>query len=855
MGESGSGEPTARLYRLVGREPTGFGLGGRRLSPLVGRTHELDLLLERVRQIEGGHGHVVGVVGEPGIGKSRLSLELRGRLQDLGVPCLEGRCLSRGAAVPYLPMTDLLRHAWAIDEADRPEHQAAAVRSRLATLGLDPDHEAPYLLRVLGLEAGTEPLAALSPEGLKLGTFDALRRVLLAAARGTRLALLLEDLHWTDRSSEEFLLSLVDALPGAPILLVVTARPGYRPPWMDRSWASQLALPRLSTPDSVRLVQSVLRDRVADESTTRRLAAHGEGNPFFLEELAWAVAQGGGAELDAAPIPATIEATLTARLDRLDEGPRRLLETAAVLGRAFPRAVLEPLWTGGRLADHLRTLVALEFLHEQAPGTYAFKHALTQEVAYGRPAAAERARLHGAAGHAYETLYTGRLHEIIDRLAYHFSRTLEHAKAVRYLAEAADRAGEGYALSEAATLLAEAMRHAEQLPDPERRDRARVELATRHVWPLTFLGRLRELSALLGREEERVARLKDPGLAGPYYWALAMTYDHLCDRARARPTALRALEYARVAGDTKTMALAHYTLADEAFFAGRFAEGLRDAGEAIRLLEDTTEWFFLGGFFLGYSNWILGVNAVAMGDFALAAQASAVASRVATRMGDLRVQCYAAWLDGWALALAGDAELGLARCQDAVQRAPDPVAGAAALHFLGAALIEAGRMDEAIAPLQEAAGRHSAAEFSALHGWDLALLSEAVGASGEPERAGRMATDALQCCDRSQFPLGIGLAYRALGRALLAQGDGAEAAAALGRAGETFAAIDARYELARTLLELARVAHLRGDPGAASAHLGEAHRLFTTLEVPYWAERTAALARELGVQLPGLPAE
>ena len=478
---------------------------------------------------------------------------------------------------------------------------------------------------------------------------------------------------------------------------------------------------------------------------------------------------------------------------------------------------------------------------------------MTQEVSYGRLAPAERARLHGVAGRAYEDLYAGRLHEVVDRLAYHFARTHDHTKAVQYLTDAADRAGEGWALTEAATLLEEAMRHAEQLPDPERRDRARIELATRQVWPLTFLGRLRELSALLLREQERVARLDDPGLAGPYYWALAMTYDHLGDRTRAQPTALRALEYARIADDASTMGRAYYTLADDAFFAGRPTEGLRDAAEAIRLLKDTTGRFFLGGFFLGYSNWILGVNAVAIGDFALAARASAETHRVASLMGDLRGQCYAAWLGGWALALAGDTEIGLARCQDAVQRAPDPVARAAALHFLGTVLVEVGRADEAMAPLQEAAGLHSGAEFSALHGWDLALLSDALRARGEHERARRMAADALQRCERSQFPFGLGLAQRALGKALLAEGDLAEAEAALARACETFVAVEARYELARTHLELARIAHARGRPGDIQEHLGEAHRLFTALGVPHWVERTAALAEELSIRIPDLP--
>ena len=694
MGEPLVPSSGAPLYRLVGREATGFGLGGRQLSAFVGRQHELDLLLERVRQIHTGRGHVVGITGEAGIGKSRLVFELRERLRNLGVHCLEGRCVSHGTAVPYLPLVDLLRRAWQFDETDPPDDQAAVVRGQVAALGLDVDRVTPYLLRLFGLTEGTQPLAALSPEGLKRDTFEALREVILAAAQRARLVLLIEDLHWIDRSSEDFLLSLVDALPGVPILLVATARAGYRPPWMDRSYASQLALTPLSEQDGLWLIHSILSDSDVGQSVLRGLAARGEGNPFFLEELAWTVVRGADTAHEAAWVPDTVEAALTARMDRLDEAPRQLLALAAVLGRQVPMAVLAPLWPGDRLADHLRSLMQAEFLYEQAPGAYIFKHVLTQEVAYARLSPADRERLNRAAGHAYEMLYTGRLDEICDRLAHHFGRTNDHARAVEYLIHAADRSAAAYALVEALAWLNRALTHAEQLTGAEREGRVASVLA-RHAYPMLFVGQLAEGRDLLLKHWPRVEHLDDPTLSGPYCFGLAQILDHLGQVEDAAIWAERAIREATRCRDVVTQGKAHFELSMNVFWRGRLSESVDHGQRAVTLLRPTTDRFFLG-----LASWFTGFGLIWLARFPEALETARETRDVGNRARDPRTQCYGDMIAGWAHTCLGEVEHGVALLRRGLDLAQDPLAMLAVAGPLGFAYLEAGQPAAAIDALE-----------------------------------------------------------------------------------------------------------------------------------------------------------
>ena len=235
------------------------------------------MLHERLMHATRGQGQVLGIAGEPGIGKSRLLYEFRQSLGEQPVTYTEGHCLAYGSATPYLPVQDLLRQLWGTAATDSPEAITTKVHAHLHTLGLAPADAAPYLLSILGLSADTDHLAGLSPQAIKARTFAALQQVCLSSSRKQGLVLAVENLHWIDPTSEEWLTAMVESLVGAAILLLVTYRPGYRPAWLAHSSATQLALSRLSADDSLVLVQSVpqsahLPDRLQQAIVGKRRA-------------------------------------------------------------------------------------------------------------------------------------------------------------------------------------------------------------------------------------------------------------------------------------------------------------------------------------------------------------------------------------------------------------------------------------------------------------------------------------------------------------------------------------------------------------------------------------------------------
>jgi class 3 adenylate cyclase len=379
----------------------------RTLSPFVGREREVATLEAVFAQAEGGHGHVVGIVAEAGGGKSRLLYEFRQRLQDKRVTYLEGCCLSYGSTIPYHPLIDVLRHNCDISETDSSEAIIEKVRLALQEVRMDAEESAPYLLQLLGVKEGTEPIAVLTPEAIRTRTFETLKQMSLNGSQRRPLIFEIEDLHWVDKTSEAYLASLVESLPGTAMLLLTTYRPGYRPPWIDKSYATQLSLRSLTLPDSTTVVHSTSQHTALPEPLQQRIIEKAEGNPFFLEELTRAVIEHGEFQADIA-VPDTIQGVLSARIDRLPEEHKRLLQTASVLGREFSPTLLQAIWDGSAPLDPLLAeLRRLEFLYEQtgAEGaSYVFKHALTQEVTYESLLNTRRQVLHAAAGHAMERL-------------------------------------------------------------------------------------------------------------------------------------------------------------------------------------------------------------------------------------------------------------------------------------------------------------------------------------------------------------------------------------------------------------------------------------------------------------------
>ena len=419
---------------------------GDELTPFTGRVRELAELEQALEVAAAGEGQVAGFAGDPGLGKSRLALEFR-RLAEHRATFLEGRCLSYGPSIPYLPLFELVRDACGIAADDAPELAGNKIELRIKALELDVSL-AHYLRHAFGLSPADPGLAALDPQVIRARTFEALRGLLVAEARQRPLAVLIEDLHWIDQTSEDFLAELADELPSVPILLLVTYRPGYSPPWTGRSFTSQLALRPLSAAASEKIVTSLL-DR-GDPAEAAAIALRGEGNPLFLEELARATRDRAGAA--GAAVPETVQQVLAARIDRLAADQKAALQVASVLGREFSLDLARQIWDrNAALEERLQELKGLEFLRERhgaAERTFVFRHALTREVAYDGMLQARRRVLHGRAGDVLEHSQANRF-EHCELLAYHYSLSAEPQRAIPYLAAAGDRAKDRYANEEA----------------------------------------------------------------------------------------------------------------------------------------------------------------------------------------------------------------------------------------------------------------------------------------------------------------------------------------------------------------------------------------------------------------------
>ncbi len=843
----GRAEPVV-AHRVLGLGPRRSaleGLGSRPVGRFVGRERQLTALQELVAEAASGRGQVVGVVAEPGMGKSRIIAELRRSLAAERLTVLEGRCLSYGSAVPYIPLTDIVRANCGITDGDSPAEVEEKITFGLAELGIDPGPRAPLLLRMMGLH---DERAAddLTPEAVKQRTFETLLAMCLNGSRRRPVLLVVEDLHWIDRVSEEFLARLVENIQGAPLALVCTYRPGYQAPWMQASYATQLALPRLTLAESLVVLRAVLGERGADSDALEPIIDKADGNPFFLEELGRAVLEDAPTGPQH-PVPGSVHDVLRARVDRLAEEPRRVLQTASVLGREFPLRLLEAVWSGpGGLETHLAELRRLEFIYEQGgegEPVYAFNHALTQDVAYRSLLSSRRARLHEAAGAAYEALYADRLGEVYDRLAHHYSQTARAEKAVEYLGLFAESAVKGYAHAEAAQALREALRHVDGLP-PDLRDRQACELTLRLVYSLYFLGAFDESLDALRAVEARAAGLEDADIAGRLYMWLGHTHAHAGDSDGVSSAVTRAISESSRSGDIATFGKAHYILARHSFWRSRFAEGAEHGRTAAASLERTDEWWWLGHAYA----WI-GQNLVNTGDFEEALANVARMKEIGRLRDDPRLQSYAGWEIAWYEATRGNWERAIAEGTSSLERSPDPLNSAYSMGFLGFSYREKGDQAQAVSLLQSAIQLLIEFRYSRLVAWLTGWLSDAQLWSGQQATAAETARRALKLSEEVGYPWAVAVAQRALGRVSLATEDLAAARGRLDEARAAFRHMGCRFDLAVTHMDLARLAHACSEGSATRTALDAARVLLSELDAPIYRARVDELGAELGVGL------
>jgi class 3 adenylate cyclase/tetratricopeptide (TPR) repeat protein len=835
------------VYKVTGLKPRRSPLAGRderTLSPMLGRERELATLQELVDQTGRRLGQVVGVVGEPGLGKSRLLHEFRQALAGQQITYLEGRCVSYGGNVPYLPVLDIIRANCAIAEHDTPQEVGQKVRAALAEVGMDAESSVPYLLRILGIKEGTEELAGHTPESVKARTTDTLLRMSIQGSQRRPIIFVVEDLHWVDRPTEEYLGSLIESLSRAAILLLITYRPGYRPPWLDKSYATQLALRPLSVQQSLELVRSTGLHDSHDLPAIEHILEKAEGNPFFLEELTQVVRDQDGRS-SAIAVPETIQGVLGARIDRLEDESKHVLQTASVLGRTFPLRLLEAIWKGpGEVGIHLGTLKRLEFLYESSgPGdnVYAFKHALTQEVAYESLLTANRRVLHWEAGKALEELYATSQEAVYDRLAHHYSRAGEPRKALEYLTRLAAKAAGGHAHEEALAILREAEGHAKSLPADEG-DRATVQLGLRQANSLHFLGRRQALVDLLLGHQECLDRLDDHELAGPYHFTLGFAYSFLGNREGASSHIKRAFAAATASNDRAILGKVNVLVAMERGWSGQLKEGLALGKKAVALLEPTAERSWLG-----FAYYVIALCSDATGDFYGGLEATSRLAKMAADIGDRRLESNAAGVTGLILADMGEIDRAIEECQRAIDLSPDDFERAVTLGYLGYAHLEGGDVSQALTILERALERAKHYRSPQIQTQFATFLAEAYLATDQVEKARDAIVPALRAARTGNNRLGVGLALRMMG--LIAKASGAldEAGTVLAEALETFRSTGEAYHVARVHLDLAMLRAARKQDTAARGHFREAHSAFKTLRVPKYVERTLEIARRCGI--------
>jgi class 3 adenylate cyclase/tetratricopeptide (TPR) repeat protein len=593
----GLAEPVA-VFELLGASRLHRRLqaaAARGLTPFVGRQQELDAIHQALTRAKAGHGQVVALVGEAGVGKSRLVYECvhSHRTQDWRV--LESASVSYGKATPYFPVMDLLKRYCHVDDGDDARTIRAKVTGQVLTLDETLQDTLPALLALLDAVPDDSPFLTLDPPQRRQRTLDGLKRVLLRESQVQPLLLVFEDLHWIDTETQALLDRLVESLPTTCLLLLVNYRPEYQHGWGSKTYYMQLRLDPLPPTSAEAFLAPLLGDDSSLAPLTPLLIARTEGNPFFLEESVRTLIETGvlvgtpGAyrlvhPLQGMPVPATVQAVLAARIDRLPPEDKRLLQTAAVIGTDVPFALLRAIADMPEATLHrgLAHLQAAEFLYETRlfpEPEYTFKHALTHEVAYGSLLLERRRVLHARIVEALEALAPDRAAEQVERLAHHALRGEVWGKAVTYCQQAGARTYDRAAFREAVAYFDQALKH---LPEHGDTRVLAIDLRLAVDGPLTALGEYGRRLALLGEAEALARAFDDRARLGRVLAQMAQVRRITGDADGAIAAGRQAFELAAELGDSALQMHASHNL-------GQVYEATGDFGRAAELLRQNVQ--------------------------------------------------------------------------------------------------------------------------------------------------------------------------------------------------------------------------------------------------------------------------
>jgi class 3 adenylate cyclase/tetratricopeptide (TPR) repeat protein len=857
-------------YEVLGAGPVRSRLhaaAARGLTRFVGREAELEGLRQALERAGSGRGQVVGLVGEPGVGKSRLVWEFTRSHRTHGWLILESGAASYGKATPYLPVLDLLKAYFDLEARDEGRKIREKVTGKLLTLDAALQPTLPAFLALLEAPVEDAGWQALDPLQRRHRTLEALRRLLLRESQVQPLLLVFEDLHWIDSETQALLDSLVESLPTARLLLLVNYRPEYQHGWGQKTYYTQLRLDPLPPASAGELLQALLGADGGLASLKQLLIQRTEGNPFFLEESVRTlietqvlVGERGAYRLAKAlptiQVPATVQAVLAARIDRLPPEEKRLLQCAAVIGEGVPFPLLQAIAEEPEETLRLRLahLQAAEFLYEASlfPDlVYTFKHGLTYQVAYQSLLQERRRALHAKILGAIEGLYADRLAEQVDRFAHHAFRGEVWEKAVAYLYQAGGKAFARSAHQEAVACFEQALAALSHLPESSETLEQAIDLHFDLATSRLPLGQLeRGLQHL--RDAEGLARTL--GNQRRLGWVSAYMCDYLWvtgDSRESRTFGLSAQAIAETVEDFPLQIAADFYLGVACFTLGDYRQAEDLCRKVVQSLAGDLSYkrFRLTEFPASGPRYYLALTLAERGEF----DEGITHGQEAIRLAEAADHQFSLVLASWGLAylygLRGELspavrllERGLALCREWNLTVLSPrVTG-----FLGSVYARSQRIAEGLSLLHQALKAMEALGFGGYHSLLVVHLGEACLLADRLEEALAAASRALTLARNLGERGHEAWALRLLGE-IASTRDPPDVATAEGYYGEAFALasdLGMRPLLAHCHLGLGTLYSQMRKLEQARSELATAIELFRSMDMTFWLERAeAALAK------------
>ena len=792
----GVSEPL-HLYEVSGIGPlrTKMQVAARHgLARFVGRQSEMEQVQRALDQTKAGHGQIVGVMGEPGVGKSRLFYEFK-LLSQRGCLILETFSVSHGKAYPYLPLIDLLKNYFQLGLHDDERQRREKVTGRVLTLDRSLEDTLPYLFFLLGIVEPTSPLQQMDPQIRRKRILEAIKRLLIRESLNQPLIVIFEDLHWLDAETQAFLQVLSESIPTARVLLLVNYRPEYQHTWGGKTYFSQLRLDPLGREQAEEMLTALLGNVGTQHAVSLRrfILEKTEGNPFFIEEIVQTLREQGLLTVGATGhtplltdlrLPATVQGVLTSRIDRLPPEEKSLLQTLAVIGKKFSLSLLKPVadQPEDNLLRQLSRLRTSEFIYERPAFPdieYIFKHALTQEVAYNSLLIERRKVVHERAAKAIEKIYRYKLDDRYSELAHHYSRSGNTQKAIDYLQLAGQQAAQRSAYTEAVNHFTAALELLKTLPDTPKRIQQELTLqlalgpALGHSKGYT----IPEVEQIYTRARELTQHIGEVSQLFPIVLGLRTFYHLRGQLQTARQLGEQLLELAQKVQHQAFLMLAHRALGSTLFALGKFALARTHLEQSIALYDSPQHRYddvlygqspaVLGRGYLAWTLWSLGYPTQALEKihetFTWTQDLSRPANLGTALANAITLHVYRRE----ERAVQEKAEALITLCTE--QGTPNFLSSG--LIGRGWALAEQGQKEEGIAQIRQglALGNDVAGAWSLHRPFLLALLADNYGRIGNAEEGLKTLSEALAIVDNTGERHDEAELYRLKGELLLQQ--------------------------------------------------------------------------------------